>query len=278
MSGELRLQVFLSRSGVASRRSSADLIREGRVRVNGAVVSEPGHRVAPDDRVSVDGIAVALEEENIYLAMNKPAQVICSADDPEGRTSVLDIAAGSYPQRLFTVGRLDFMTTGLILLTNDGDFANLIAHPRSGIIKKYRVEAKDPVPREMLEAWKNGVRIRGVMYRLKDFHFENRKTVVLSLAEGKNREIRNVFAASKITIRSLERIQYGPLALGNLKPGKFRELSRSEIDELSSQARRRFTPFAGRPGQRRKNGGSSSRSRKTENRRPRGSDSETHGG
>jgi pseudouridine synthase len=124
--------------------------------------------------------------------------VICSADDPEGRTSVLDLVAESYPQRLFTVGRLDYMTTGLLILTNDGDFANALSHPRSGVIKKYRVEAKEPVPRDMLEQWKEGVRVRGVKYQLSDFVFEGRKTVLLSLSEGKNREIRNVFASRSI--------------------------------------------------------------------------------
>jgi 23S rRNA pseudouridine2605 synthase len=239
MSEEIRLQVYLSRSGVASRRASAEIIRNGRVRINGQAVTEPGHRVSQGDLVTVDGIAVAPEQDAIYLAINKPAKVICSADDPEGRTSVLDLVADSYPQRLFTVGRLDYMTTGLLILTNDGDFANALSHPRSGVIKKYRVEAKEPVPRDMLEQWKEGVRVRGVKYQLSDFVFEGRKTVLLSLSEGKNREIRNVFASRSINIRSLERVQYGGLSLGNIKPGRFRELSRAEIDALLQQAQNR---------------------------------------
>lgn len=236
MSEELRLQVFLSRSGVASRRASADLIRDGRVQVNGKVVTEPGLKVNADDTVRLDGESVTLEEEQIYLMLNKPLKVICSADDPEGRVSVTDIVGASYAQRLFTVGRLDYMTSGLILLTNDGEFANRISHPRSGIIRKYRVETREQIPRDMLEKWKGGTRIRGVLYRLEDFFYESTKVVVLSLREGKNREIRNVFAASDLNVKTLHRIQFGALNLGNLKSGKYRELSKGEIRELIEHA------------------------------------------
>ncbi len=258
MGEELRLQVFLSRSGAASRRSAAEIIKQGRVTVNGKTVLEPGARVETQDNVRLDGKQIGLEEEMVYLMLNKPTKVICSADDPEERVSVYDIVGDSFPVRLFTVGRLDYMTSGLIILTNDGDFTNILSHPGSGIVKQYLVESKEDIPRNMLEDWQSGVRIKGELYRLKAFRFESRRSVILSLVEGKNREIRNVFARYRIEIKHLHRIQYGPVSLGNLKPGKFRELSKDEIHEMLEQARDRSSKF---PAKRRRPGGGKKQNR-----------------
>lgn len=232
MSSEIRLQVYLSKSGVASRRAAVKIIQDGRVKVNGKAIHEPGFRVHPEDEVRIDGQGIHLETDSVYIVMNKPVKVICTAHDPEHRISVFDMVGPSFPQRLFTVGRLDYMTSGLLLLTNDGQFAHALSHPRSGVVKRYRVEAKQMIPRTMLEDWKQGVRVRGVLYRLESYQFESQRVVTLNLFEGKNREIRNVFAHGKIDIRSLQRIQYGNLNLGNLKEGRFRELSKHEVQQL----------------------------------------------
>ncbi len=233
---DVRLQLYLSRSGVASRRASADIIQSGRVRVNGKRVTEPGHRVGEDDLIQLDGRVLVIEEEKLYLVLNKPSGVICTANDPEGRTSIYDLIANSFSQRLFSIGRLDFMSSGILLISNDGNFAHSIGHPRAGIIKKYRVDAREKIPGELLETWCSGIRVRGVLYRLEKFQFIAPKSVELSLTEGKNREIRNVFVHGNVAIKSLLRVQYGNLHLGKLKSGKFRNLSASEISNLLSLA------------------------------------------
>ena len=238
----IRLQVFLSRSGVASRRSSASIIRSGRVRVNGVTVTEPGYRVGDGVSVMMDGTVLTVEEEKIYLVLNKPYKVISATYDPEGRVTVQDIIEGSFPQRLFLVGRLDYLSTGLIFVTNDGKFANRLGHPRSGYVRKYEVRSKTDISRKMLQDWQQGVRVMGELYRLKDFYYVGAKSVVLSLTEGKNREIRNVFDHYGILVSALHRTQFGALRLGHLKPGKFRTLSNREISMLLDE-QERVWPF-----------------------------------
>lgn len=252
---EPRLQVFLSRSGIASRRKSAELIEEGRVTVNGKVISEPGYRVKHGDKVRFDGTSVSPEEEHLYLMLHKPARFISSAHDPEGRPTVMDLVQDSFPQRLFTIGRLDFMSTGLLLLTNDGEFAHSASHPRSGLIKQYMVETKEPIPRELLQEWLDGIRVKGVLYRLEKFQFVNPKQVILHLAEGKNREIRNVFSHGKLKITRLHRTEFGPLKLGILKEGKFRQLSKAEVETLHREAKKNVRPGTSRPGRKSRPGG-----------------------
>ncbi|AHC15165.1 pseudouridine synthase [Salinispira pacifica] len=253
---EPRLQVFLSRSGIASRRKSAELIEDGRVTVNGKVIREPGYRVQPADKVRFDGTSVSPEEEHLYLMLHKPARFISSAHDPEGRPTVMDLVQDSFSQRLFTIGRLDFMSTGLLLLTNDGDFAHSASHPRSGLIKQYTVETKEPIPRELLQEWLEGVRIKGVLYRLEKFQFINPRQVVLHLAEGKNREIRNVFSHGNLKVTRLHRTEFGPLKLGILKEGKFRQLSKAEVENLHREAKKQLRPAKSSP---RKSSGSAGR-------------------
>ena len=207
------------------------------MRVNGQVITEPGYRVTSRDRVSLDGIDLSLEKEKVYLILNKPSLVISSAHDPEGRTTVMDLVQESFPQRLFPVGRLDYLSTGLMFITNDGEFANRIGHPRAECIKRYVVKSKVNIPRIMLENWQRGVRIMNVRYCLKEFHYEGAKSVILSLIEGKNREIRNVFEHYKIPVISLHRIQFGTQSLGTLKAGKFRTLSHNDITDLLENAK-----------------------------------------
>lgn len=239
MADTIRLQVFLSRSGVASRRSSAEVIREGRVRVNNQLVTEPGYRVSTGDSVSMDDSVLSLEEEKVYLVLNKPRMVISSAHDPEGRVTVMEIVQRSFSQRLFPVGRLDYLSTGLIFITNDGQFANTLGHPRLEYARKYEVESKQSIPRSMLQDWQKGLRIATERYNLKHFYYTDPRKVILTLTEGRNREIRNVFEHYEIPIISLHRTQFGPLALGNLKPGKFRVLSAQEVKLLLMQHRKR---------------------------------------
>ena len=225
----MRLQKFLSRAGVASRRRSETLIQAGRVEVNGTVVTQQGTQVNEDDRVTFDGREVHITRKKYYLALNKPAQVLCSNSDPRGRTLAIDLVKAEIPVRLFTVGRLDYLSTGLIFLTNDGDFADAVMHPSSGVEKEYIVETKDPVPREVLEEYRRGIRVEGVVYQLKSFDYKNARKVHLVLVEGKNREIREVFMARKLRIKRLHRARIGPVRISGTGPGSYRNLTEQEV-------------------------------------------------
>jgi 23S rRNA pseudouridine2605 synthase len=225
----MRLHVYLARSGIASRRKSEGLIAQGRVRVNDSVVTEQGTQVGPDDQVYFDGHEVHITRQKYYLALNKPAKVLCSNRDPEGRPLAIDYVKGEIPVRVFTVGRLDFLSTGLIFLTNDGEFADAVMHPSSGVEKEYVVETKDPVPKEMLEEYRRGLRVEEAVYTLKSYEYKNARKVHLVLEEGKNREIREVFMARRIKVKRLHRIRIGPVKLGGLRPGAHRELSEREV-------------------------------------------------
>lgn len=235
----MRLHVYLARSGIASRRKSEGLIAAGRVRVNDRVVTEQGTQVGPDDRVYFDGREIHITRQKYYIALNKPAKVLCSNRDPEGRPLAVDLVRTDIPVRMFTVGRLDFMSTGLVFLTNDGEFADAVMHPSSGVEKEYVVETREPVPREMLEEYRQGLRIEGVTYTLKSFDYRNGRKVHLVLEEGKNREIREVFMARKIKVKRLHRVRIGPVKLSGTRPGSYRSLTEKEVAWFFEQAPQR---------------------------------------
>jgi 23S rRNA pseudouridine2605 synthase len=230
----VRLQVYLARAGIASRRSSEDLIAQGRVTVNGRVVTVPGEKTAPGDEVRLDGVLVEGETRLRYLALHKPPGYICSARDPQNRPLALDLLPRNISERLYNVGRLDYLSSGLILFTNDGGFAARLGHPRTGIEKEYIVEASGPVPDAAPEAFVRGITIEGVCYRALEVEKTGRKTLRILLVEGKNREIRRVFSHFHLHPVRLHRIRIGPVLLGELESGESRPLAEQEIRALSS--------------------------------------------
>ncbi len=232
----MRLQLFMAKAGVASRRRCERIIEEGRVAVNGRLIVRQGETVGPEDVVTLDGTRLRISANPIYLAMNKPPRYLCSNHDPEGRPLVLDLLRDTVSERLFTVGRLDFMSTGLILLTNDGEFARAVSHPSSRIEKEYLVETRKPVAEELLERYRRGIQIDGETYRLKDYRVKNARRVHLVLEEGKNREIRRVFAHFNVALKRVHRVRIGTLWLSNLSPGMFRPLNDREIKKLLALA------------------------------------------
>lgn len=235
---EVRLQVFLARAGIASRRKCEEIIAQGRVRVNGSVVTEMGTKVSGEDKVQLDGTPVRREERKIYLAVHKPRGMLCSNHDSQGRPLLMNLLKDSFPERLFTVGRLDYLSSGLILVTNDGEFAKNVAHPSSGIEKEYLVETKRPVPPELLERWrKSGIQAQGVRYHLVRYVQKNERTVHLVLSEGRNREIRNVFADANIAVARVHRIRIGSITSKGLQPGHWRKLKPGEINSLLRSGR-----------------------------------------
>jgi len=235
---KLRLQVYLSRAGVASRRRCEQLIAQGRVRVNGVLVQRQGTTVDTQDRVELDGRVVEQSEQSYYVALHKPKGYLSSNSDPEGRPLAIDLLRVRYSQRLFPVGRLDFQSSGLLLFTNDGDFANRVSHPSYRVEKEYVVETKEVIPDELLEKLRQGVNVAGERYRIKRWERKGARRVRLVLEEGKNRELRVLFQHFRFKVRRIHRVRVGPVRLGNLPPGDFRSLTKRELAKLREDAGR----------------------------------------
>jgi 23S rRNA pseudouridine2605 synthase len=236
----VRLQKFLADAGVASRRASETIISEGRVSVNGEVVRELGSKVDPSqDRVSVDGRPIK-DKRKLYVALNKPRGYISSRSDPEGRRLVGELLPKEWAN-LYPVGRLDYNSEGLIFLTNDGELALRLTHPRYGVPKKYRVTVEGRVEPAKLEQMTRGVFHQGEKLKANRFWLvssSNRRTVFdLELTEGKNREVRRLCESQHLSVERLERTQIGRIKLGQLPSGKWRVLSEPEIRSLKDAAK-----------------------------------------
>jgi 23S rRNA pseudouridine2605 synthase len=227
------LQVFLSHAGVASRRAAEEIIARGRVSVNGATITSMGSKVNDGDVILLDGKPVQTENRLLYTALNKPAGYICTSSDPQGRPLALDLLPPEISERLYSVGRLDFLSCGLIFFTNDGNFANRLGHPSCGMEKEYIVEATGPIPDIVLESFKNGITVEDVHYKAETAERTGRKSMKLVLVEGKNREIRRVFSHFHLHPTVLRRIRIGPVLLGDLPEGSSRPLTKKELSQLS---------------------------------------------
>jgi 23S rRNA pseudouridine2605 synthase len=228
VSESLRLQVFMARCGVASRRKCEEYILEGRVTVNGKR-PEIGAKVSPGDRVLFDRKPLVPEGDKAYLAVNKPRGYLCANEDSQGRPLVSDLLR-RVPYRLFHVGRLDMQSSGLNLYTNDGDFARLVSHPSSAIEKEYLVECGQDVPEELLRRYQEGVSVRGERYRLKRYRYRTPRSLSLTLVEGKNREIRQVFESFRIPLRGIHRLRIGCVTEAGIPLGRYRRLAPEEIE------------------------------------------------
>lgn len=228
----IRLQLRLARAGIASRRRCETFIAEGRVKVNGQVVITPGTKVTPDDEVMFDGRPVRDEKRKIYIALHKPAGFLCSDADPDGRPlakSLLDIVV---KERIFHVGRLDYMTSGLIFFTNDGDFARALTHPSRKIEKEYIVTTKNEIPEELMSRFLKGITVEGIRYKASEAVLMGPRTARIVLTEGKNRELRRVFLSVSVSIKKVHRVRIGPVHLKGIISGHFRNLRASEIKAL----------------------------------------------
>ena len=224
----LRLQVYLARAGVASRRACERLIASGRVAVNGESVTVQGRTVVAGDRVTVDGRAVAAERRQAYFALHKPAGYLCTSDDPRGRRLARDLLPAN-AGRLFHVGRLDLASSGLILFSDDGQLAVRATHPRYGVEKEYEVTTARPVPTAVLERYRSGWRIDGTTYTLTGYRRCAANRVTLILTEGRNREIRRVLGHAGMPVRRLVRVRIGPVTLDGIASGSWRPLQRREV-------------------------------------------------
>lgn len=235
----LRLQVYLARSGVASRRASEEIIAAGRVTVNGVVQTTAGTKVVPADTVCVDGLPVSFETTMRYVLLNKPVGLVCSAQDEQGRAVAADVLKTAYSERLYSVGRLDMYSSGAIIFTNDGTFAAHVGHPSANIEKEYELETTQDIPEDLPKQFLHGLRIDTILYRCAAAKLITKRRMRVTLIEGKNREIRRVFAAYKIPIKQLTRIRIGTIQLGSLREGEFRPLTEQEKSGLLSYTNQR---------------------------------------
>jgi 23S rRNA pseudouridine2605 synthase len=228
----IRINKYLSQAGHGSRRKVEDLVRQRRVQVDGETVEDLSTRVSPGQVVKVDGTTVHPARRTAVFALNKPVRVLVSENDPEGRPLAIELVRHLYSGRLFSVGRLDFLSSGLLLFTNDGDLAQALMRPTTAIEREYVVETSDPITDETLEAISRGVTIEGVRYRIARYQRHAARRVSLVLEEGKNREIRRVFAHYRLRVRRIYRNRYGPISLGKLPEGEARPLTANEIERL----------------------------------------------
>lgn len=243
MSSGIRLQKYLARAGVASRRASEELIREGRVRVDGEPVTELGSRVDPDRSVvEVDGRPVERSRAR-WVALHKPVGYLCTRHDPEGRPTVYDLLPDSL-RELFHVGRLDYMSEGLLLLTNEGDVSHRLLHPSSEVDRRYEAVLAAPVPPNLPRRLLSGVELEDGPAAVHAVALlpgprPEEATALLTLREGRKREVRRMMAALGATIRSLARLSFGPVELGDLGEGEWRDLSPAEAERLRGAGSRR---------------------------------------
>lgn len=234
----VKLQVYLAKAGIGSRRKCEEYISDGRVSVDGEIIIQQGMRIT-GQKVTFDGRAVYPAKKMVYIALNKPVRYLCTSSDPEGRSMAIDLVKGAWPGRVYNVGRLDFMSSGLIFFTNDGEFTKKITHPSSGILKTYLVETREEIPKEMLDQWKKGVMIDGVKYKIEEYSIKMPKRVTLTLREGKNREIRNLFNSKRFKIKKLHRIRIGNINISGLKTGEYRFLTDTEVSKLLKTGEKR---------------------------------------
>lgn len=231
----MRLQKFLAESGVASRRASEAIILEGRVSINGRVVRTLGTKIEPGhDRIELDGQPLKTRRK-IYIAVNKPPGFLCTRKDPLNRNTVFDLLPPEWAH-LVSVGRLDRDSEGLLFLTNDGDFVLHLTHPRYGVRKIYQAAVEGKVHPPMLKRFTQGIEDDGEILKAEKARIisaTNSKSVVeLELAEGRNREVRRLFASQELNVIKLQRIQIGRIKLGELPVGKWRTLTDTEIKSL----------------------------------------------
>ncbi len=235
--GQQRIAKLLARAGVASRREIERMIAEGRIALHGEKLTTPATLLDSLDGVTVDGKAVRAAAATRLFRFHKPQRTITAANDPKGRATIYDRLPAGLP-RVMPVGRLDFMTEGLLLLTNDGELKRQLELPRTGVVRTYRARAFGVVSQAQLEDLAEGVTIEGVRYGSINANLERRTGrncwIEMSLTEGKNREVRRVLEHLDLQVSRLIRTAYGPFGLGGLEPGEVDEIRASDLAEFRS--------------------------------------------
>ena len=233
----MRINKYIASAGICSRRKADELIANGNVKVNGIVVKELGCDVAAGDVVEVNGSVINAEHKNVYVAVNKPLGYITSMDDEKGRATVAELVA-DIPERLFPVGRLDYNTTGLLIMTNDGQLTYTLTHPKHEVYKTYVAKVAGVISDTRLAKLRKGVDIGGFVTspaKVRLIKQMPRYAVVeIKIREGKNRQVRKMFAAVGNKVQELKRTEIGEIKLGRLMEGHYRKLTKQEVDYLKS--------------------------------------------
>jgi len=232
---EMPLNKYIAHSGVCSRRDAAELVKSGKVLVNGKPVLEPGFKVTSKDEVKVSGKKIHPTQELIYILLNKPKDYLTTTDDPQGRKTVLDLIQHATKERVYPVGRLDPNTSGVLLLTNDGDLSQMLTHPSHEIKKVYAVTLDRPLEKEDFEKLLNGVTLEDGFAKADAVGFTDagdRRQVGVELHSGKNRVVRRMFEALRYDVRNLDRVVFAGLTKKNVPRGKWRFLAEKEVRDL----------------------------------------------
>jgi 23S rRNA pseudouridine2605 synthase len=228
----IRLNKFIAHSGLCSRRKAADLVKAGKVKVNGEVEENPSYMVQPDDQVIYDEKVLKVEENKVYILLNKPKKVVTTVSDEKGRRTVIDLLGGKVKERVYPVGRLDFMTTGLLVLTNDGDLAKKLSHPSHEVRKLYHVGIDKPITKEDVAKIEKGLLLEDGLAEVDSAKIlegkEGRELMIL-LHQGKNRIIRRIFEHLGYTVVKLDRVNYAGLTKKDLPRGWNRRLTQQEL-------------------------------------------------
>jgi 23S rRNA pseudouridine2605 synthase len=229
---QLPLNKYLSHSGVCSRRDAAELIKQGKVTVNGQLITEPGTKVQPTDTVKVNGKKVTISHNFVYILLNKPKDYITTAEDPQGRKTVLQLIRNATTERVFPVGRLDRNTSGVLLLTNDGDLAQKLAHPKHEIKKIYHVTLDKPLTKADFDQIAAGITLEDGPAQVDALAYtdaKDRTQIGLEIHSGRNRIVRRIFEQLGYDVRGLDRVMYAGLTKKNVQRGKWRLLTEKEI-------------------------------------------------
>lgn len=233
----MRLNKYIAQAGIASRRKADELTIAGKVKINGLVMKEPGYEVLESDIVEVNGNTIKKDVKMVYIMLNKPRGYITTADDDKDRPTVMELVT-DIDDRLFTIGRLDYNTSGMLLMTNDGDLAYKLTHPKHHVYKTYRARVAGLISNERVIRLRNGIDIGGFVTSKAVVNIikqAERSTIVeIKIFEGKNRQVRKMFAAVGNKVLELERIAIGDLYLGHLKEGHYRKLTKQEIEYLKN--------------------------------------------
>lgn len=228
----LPLNKFIAHSGVCSRRDAAELVRAGKVKVNGQLITDPGFKVKGTDEVKVNGKKMVRQKNMVYILLNKPKDYITTTSDPQGRQTVLQLIKNATPERIYPVGRLDRNTTGVLLLTNDGDLAQKLSHPSYEIKKIYEVRLDKPLTKKDFDAILNGINLEDGFIAPDSLAYadaKDRAIIGIEIHSGRNRIVRRMFEHLGYDVKNLDRVLYANLTKKNVERGKWRFLSEKEV-------------------------------------------------
>lgn len=230
-----RLQKIIAQAGFCSRRAAEKLIISGKVSVDGKIITQLGAKADSNQKIVVDGKILTSDAEKIYILLNKPRGYVSTVKDERGRRKIIDLLGENFKNRVYPVGRLDLNSEGLILLTNDGDLTNALIHPRFEVKKTYRAKISGTITEEKLDLLRAGIELDDGLTAPAEIYRLDKDLIEITIHEGRNRQVRRMFAAIGCDVKRLRRIKFANLTLDGLKIGKFRELTAEEVEKLKGE-------------------------------------------